>query len=129
MSARQTALLEARFLSALSAWKLANQELDELSSQRASLQSQREELELVQDEINRLEDGAIMYRAVGPVLQPLALADARKSTGSRAKLVGEELTRLGKREHALAEKQRERRAQLHQLQQQLPHIPEAVYDV
>jgi prefoldin beta subunit len=128
-SARQLAALEARFLSSLSGWKVANHELDELASQVANLTSEREELQLVQGELERLEPEALVYRAVGPLLQPLSLGDARTSTDRRAKLVAEELTRLGKREQALAEKQRQRRMQLHDMQKQLPHIPEAVYTV
>jgi len=128
-SARATALSESRFLSALSGWKLANQQLDELGAAISTLDAQREELELVGDELARLEEDALLYRAVGPVLNPITLQEARSSHETRSKNTSEELTRLRKRERLLAEQQRERRQQLQQQLKQLPHIPQAIFDV
>ena len=128
-SARAVAALEASFLSGLSGWKLANQELDSVASLSAREASRLEELELVGAELALLEPGALLYRMVGPILQPMTVDEGRRVNEQRARSAREEHARLTKRQQALAQQQKQRRSQLLALQRQLPHIPDSIYSV
>lgn len=128
-TARAAAALESQFMSQLSGWKLANQELDQLSSQRQTSQSRLEELQLVASELEMLEDDAMLYQMVGPLLTSISVAEGRRINANRTKTVKEDVERYGRRIRALGEQQRERRIQLAALQQKLPNVPDAVYEL
>lgn len=113
----------------LTGWKLANQEIDQLHAQRQTSQSRLEELQLVAAELEMLEDDALLYQMVGPLLTTISVAEGRKINANRTRTVADELERYGRRIRALGDQQRDRRIQLAALQQKLPNVPDAVYQL
>jgi chaperonin cofactor prefoldin len=128
-SSRATAALESEFLTSLSAWRLAGQELDSLMSQKSRLQSESEERALLSDEFSLLDSTSVCYRMIGPLMSEITLQQAKESTEKRTKMAAEEQSRLEKRIRVLADMQRGRIEKLRQMQRQLPNIPDAIYSV
>lgn len=120
---------ESQFVSHLSAWKLAEQELQSVVAQRAKYASQVEELQLVEDEMALLEPDAQLYKMIGPVLQPTPVADGLKQVQQRVKYLRDEHARCLTREKKLGEQQREKRIQLMEMQKKLPNVPNSIYSV
>ena len=128
-ASKSAAAAEAAFLSALSGWKMANQELDSLAEQITSEQSRIDELTLLADELSRLEPAAVMHRMVGPVLTPLSVSQATSETESKLRRLRNETARLTKRQQQLSLEQKQRRQQLQSMQQHMPQMPDAIYDL
>jgi len=128
-SARAQADAERRFISALQGWKLANQELQGVIEQRQRLTSELEELTLLMDEMAHLEPHDELYRMVGPIMQPVPVAQGREQVAARRKRVEEDRERMQRREQALSIQQKKMRMELSEMQRQLPHIPDSIYSV
>lgn len=78
-----------------------------------SLQSQLTENKLVKEELDHLEEGAKVYKLVGPVLIPQEVQEARNTVSTRIDFISNELnTAKAKVEKAESEQQKRRVALL-----------------
>lgn len=87
------------------------QELAKIKSTASQLSIQQNETESVKEELQKLEDDAVVYRMIGPILVRQSLEDCRQTVKRRAEFIDQELRRIDakagetlKEANAIAEK-------------------------
>mmetsp|Transcript_19680 Transcript_19680/g.39894 ORF Transcript_19680/g.39894 Transcript_19680/m.39894 type:complete len:137 (-) Transcript_19680:263-673(-) len=73
------------------------EEVQKLRSDQQTLMGQQNENEMVKQELDLLEDGAFVYKMVGPVLMRNDLDDAKQTVEKRLEYITGELKKLEKK--------------------------------
>jgi len=93
------------------------QKLQELMVPRNKLMSQKNENEMVKKEMDLLEEDAIVYKLVGPVLVKQEAGDAKLNVTNRLKFINAELERIEKQAKELESQQKSSREKIMKLQE------------
>ena len=86
---------------------------------RQRLESQQAENKAVQKEFSGLDDEAVIYRLVGPVLMKQERADAEGTVNGRLRFIGEEIDRTETRIKEIQDDTEKKRVEVIQLQQKM----------
>eukprot|EP00039_Didymoeca_costata_P025052 m.12213 g.12213 ORF g.12213 m.12213 type:complete len:133 (-) comp4613_c0_seq1:20-418(-) len=70
-------------------------------------EAQRQENDTVKDELGRLEDGAKVFKLIGPVLVPQDLEEAKDNVKKRLEFITGEIDRYTKTHEGLGDKRKE----------------------
>lgn len=89
---------------------IKNQEqIRSLIDQKQKLDSQKNEIMMAKDEVDLLEDDAIIYKLIGPLMVPQHLTEAKQNIEGRLKFLNERIdyyeTELKKKESVLGNPQ------------------------
>ncbi|KAJ2485088.1 Prefoldin subunit 6 [Coemansia sp. RSA 2052] len=96
-----------------------------LVASRQKLDSQLQENSLVSDEFKLLDDGARVYKMVGPVLVPQEKAEAAANVDKRLEYITDELGRIEKRIAEQAKEQEKKSVEIFKLQMDIQGINKA----
>jgi len=91
--------------------------LQELMVPRSKLLSQKNENDMVKKEMDLLDDSAVVFKLVGPVLVKQELDDAKLNVANRLKYITAELDKIEKQAKDLETAQRASRDKVMQLQE------------
>jgi len=101
----------------ITALRAIQKELSVIGNNRSQYLTQLHENEIVQKELGILEDGAGVYKLVGPVLVQQDLQEARSNVAKRVEYISKELERLTRQYKELNEKAEVKKARLQALQE------------
>jgi prefoldin beta subunit len=97
--------------------KKCGNDIQELMGPRAQYIGQKNENDLVKKELGLLEDDAVLYKLVGPVMIKQDLDEAKQNVDNRIKYFTGELGRLDTRQKELEDQQEKQRSTLVELQE------------
>ncbi|KAJ1817946.1 Prefoldin subunit 6 [Coemansia sp. RSA 2675] len=121
MSEQQRKKLESETM----ALQKLQKEYSTLVASRQKLDSQLQENTLVSNEFKLLDDGARVYKMIGPVLVPQDKAEASANVEKRLEYITEELGRIEKRITQQAKEQEEKSVSIFKLQMDIQGISKA----
>mmetsp|Transcript_5528 Transcript_5528/g.9826 ORF Transcript_5528/g.9826 Transcript_5528/m.9826 type:complete len:137 (-) Transcript_5528:562-972(-) len=87
-------------------------DLGKAMNNRQSLQAQLTENMMVKSELDLLDDGAVVYKLVGPILVKQDVIESRSNVSKRISWIESEMKRTDERIQALTKKQDERRIEM-----------------
>eukprot|EP00184_Porphyridium_aerugineum_P004605 CAMPEP_0184696484 /NCGR_PEP_ID=MMETSP0313-20130426/3760_1 /TAXON_ID=2792 /ORGANISM="Porphyridium aerugineum, Strain SAG 1380-2" /LENGTH=136 /DNA_ID=CAMNT_0027155115 /DNA_START=111 /DNA_END=521 /DNA_ORIENTATION=+ len=87
-------------------------DLGKAMNNRQSLQAQLTENMMVKSELDLLDDGAVVYKLVGPILVKQDVIESRSNVSKRISWIESEMKRTDERIQALTKKQDEKRIEM-----------------
>jgi len=99
--------------------------LQELMVPRSKLLSQKNENDMVKKEMDLLDDDAVVYKLVGPVLVKQEVDDAKLNVANRLKFINAELEKIEKQGKDLEAAQKASRDKVMQLQEKFREMEQA----
>eukprot|EP00927_Polykrikos_kofoidii_P056027 TRINITY_DN50206_c0_g1_i1.p1 TRINITY_DN50206_c0_g1~~TRINITY_DN50206_c0_g1_i1.p1 ORF type:complete len:135 (+),score=49.88 TRINITY_DN50206_c0_g1_i1:68-472(+) len=103
----------------LEKFKALQESIQKNYESRMGLIAQQQETQLVKEEFENLEEGAIVYKLVGPVLVKQNLDDARGNVEKRAEYINGELERSNTLISGMEAEMQEKQQLLIKMQQEL----------
>merc|ERR550525_1848378 len=101
--------MQAKFEKDLEAFKGLQENLQKCYESRMGLVAQQQETELVKEEFDTIEEDAVVYKLVGPLMVKQNVDDAKANVEKRLEYIGGELERSNKiitdQEKEMSEKQ------------------------
>mmetsp|Transcript_43994 Transcript_43994/g.73349 ORF Transcript_43994/g.73349 Transcript_43994/m.73349 type:complete len:124 (-) Transcript_43994:50-421(-) len=109
--------IQERLESEVQAFRALQKEYTKLVNSRGQFISQQNENEMVKKELDLLDNEAVVYKLIGPVLIKQETAEVKTNVGKRLKFIEGELSRVEKAVKELDRKQEQQQKKIVDLQQ------------
>eukprot|EP00929_Paragymnodinium_shiwhaense_P053924 TRINITY_DN27033_c0_g1_i1.p1 TRINITY_DN27033_c0_g1~~TRINITY_DN27033_c0_g1_i1.p1 ORF type:complete len:132 (-),score=70.52 TRINITY_DN27033_c0_g1_i1:170-565(-) len=116
---------QERFNKELEKFKAVQENLQKSYESRMGLIAQQQETKLVKEEFESLEEGAIVYKLVGPVLVKQGIDDSKMNVGKRLDYITEEIDRANKVIEGMESELQEKQKGLMKMQQEIQEAAQA----
>merc|ERR1711972_1098083 len=108
----------------LEQFKALQESIQKSYESRMGLVAQQQETQLVKEEFENLEDGAVVYKLIGPVLVKQAVDDSKDNVSKRLEYISGELDRSNKVIEGMEKELQDKQKQLIKMQQELQESQE-----
>uniref|UniRef100_A0A061R780 Prefoldin beta subunit n=1 Tax=Tetraselmis sp. GSL018 TaxID=582737 RepID=A0A061R780_9CHLO len=107
------------------AYREIQRDMQKNHSARSQFQTQLSENKMVLQELDILEDDAVVYKMVGPVMVKQDLVEAKSNVGKRLEYIEGEIKRLENCLNSLEKKQNEKQKEIMKIQEKLKDMQQA----
>ncbi|XP_068246012.1 prefoldin subunit 6 [Palaemon carinicauda] len=114
--------MQKKFEGELVSFKKLQKDLTKTTTLRSQLDGQLNENKVVKEELDLLEENAVVYKLIGPALIKQDLEEARQNVGKRIDYIQQEIKRHESGMEELEKKAEEKRESISKLQQQMQQI-------